>query len=59
MKAVECKEYGGPEVLKLIEAEKPEPKENEILIRIKATAVTAASTFMREGKPYFGRLFLG
>ena len=59
MKTVECKKYGGPEVLKLIEAEKPEPKENEILIQIKATSITAASTFMRKGKPYFGRLFIG
>ncbi len=59
MKAVVVNAYGGPEVLKIKEVVKPSPKENEVLIRIKATSVTAASTFMREGIPKFGRLFLG
>lgn len=59
MKAIIVNNYGGPEVLELKNVEMPQPKENELLVRIKATSVTAASTFMRAGKPYFGRLFLG
>lgn len=59
MKAVVSKQYGGPEVLEYTEVTKPNPKEHEILIKIKATSVTAASVFMRSGKPYFGRLFTG
>ncbi|MEM7039865.1 MAG: alcohol dehydrogenase catalytic domain-containing protein, partial [Bacteroidota bacterium] len=59
MKAIVVKKYGGPEVLQLARLETPAPKANEVLIKIKATSVTAASTFMREGKPYFGRLFMG
>ena len=59
MKSVIVNGYGGAEVLKIKEINKPTPRENEILIRIKATSITAASTMMREGKPYFGRLFLG
>lgn len=59
MKSVVVNSYGGPEVLKIESIDKPSPRENEVLIQIKATSVTAASTFMREGKPYFGRLFLG
>lgn len=59
MKAIIVNNYGGPEVLELKNVEIPQPKENELLVRIKATSVTAASTFMRAGKPYFGRLFLG
>lgn len=59
MKAVIAERYGKPEVLKIQNVEKPTPKSNEIRIQIKATSVTAASTFMREGKPYFGRLFVG
>ena len=59
MKSIIVNSYGGPEVLEVKEIDKPSPKENEILIQIKATAITAASTFMRAGKPYFGRLFLG
>ena len=59
MKAIICTKYGAPDVLKLQEVEKPSPKANELLIKIKATSVTAASTMMRTGTPYFGRLFTG
>ena len=59
MKSIIVNSYGGPEVLQIKNVDKPTPKDNEILIHIKATAITAASTFMREGKPYFGRLFIG
>jgi NADPH:quinone reductase-like Zn-dependent oxidoreductase len=59
MKSIIVKKYGGPEVLQIENIEKPTPKENEILIKIEATSITAASTFMREGKPLFGRLFIG
>ncbi|MFT6983528.1 MAG: NADPH:quinone reductase-like Zn-dependent oxidoreductase, partial [Crocinitomicaceae bacterium] len=53
MKAVITERYGSPEVLQIKNVEKPTPKSNEVLIKINATSVTAASTFMREGKPYF------
>ncbi|PCJ80314.1 MAG: NAD(P)-dependent alcohol dehydrogenase [Bacteroidetes bacterium] len=59
MKAVITERYGDYSVIQLTHVDKPSPKPNEVLIKINATAVTAASTFMREGKPYFGRLFLG
>lgn len=59
MKAVIAERYGNPEVLQIKNVEKPTPKSNEVLIKIKATSITAASGFMREGKPYFGRLFIG
>ncbi|MCL4107179.1 UNVERIFIED_CONTAM: hypothetical protein GTU68_032994 [Idotea baltica] len=59
MKAVITERYGSPQVLQIKNVEKSIPKSNEVLIKIKATSVTAASTFMREGTPYFGRLFTG
>ena len=59
MRAVITERYGNPEVLQIKDVEKLTPKSNEVLIKIKATSITAASTFMREGKPYFGRLFVG
>lgn len=47
MKAIICPKYGPPEVLQIRDVEKPSPKDDEVLIRIYATAVTASDTYIR------------
>ena len=59
MKASICTRYGSADVLELQEIDKPVPKDNEVLVKIFASNTTAADSMMRQGKPFYGRLFLG
>jgi len=59
MKAVICTKYGSPEVLKVKNIDKPTPKNNEILIKVYASAVTTADSMMRRADPFIARFFLG
>ncbi|AEI15187.1 NAD(P)H quinone oxidoreductase, PIG3 family [Flexistipes sinusarabici DSM 4947] len=50
MKAVLLDDFGGPDVLYVGEAEKPAPKDNQVLIKVKATSINGPDVAQREGK---------
>ena len=54
MKAVICKKYGAPELLQIVDIDKPEPKANEVLIKIRATTVHIGDTKIRRFEPGLG-----
>ncbi len=59
MKAAIRSKYGPPEVLTVTQVAKPQPKENQILIRVHASTVNRTDCGGLTGKPYLIRLFTG
>lgn len=59
MKAFVKHRYGGPEVLRLEEVERPVPTDEQVLVRVHATALNAHDWHMMRGKPYIARLSEG
>ena len=59
MKAVTYTEFGPPEVLQLSEVPKPVPKDDEVLIGVRAAAINPLDWRFMRGEPAILRLFLG
>jgi NADPH:quinone reductase-like Zn-dependent oxidoreductase len=59
MKAIVYHEYGSPDVLQLRDVEMPEPRPNELRIRMRATSINPADLYVLRGSPYMMRLQIG
>ena len=59
MKAIVCTKYGPPEALKMKEVEKPEPGNNEVLIKVSATSAHIGDTRIRRVDPFWVRFAFG
>lgn len=59
MKAVICSGYGKPEVLQIKELDVPRIGDDDLLVKNVAASVTKADVMMRQGTPFYARIFLG
>jgi NADPH:quinone reductase-like Zn-dependent oxidoreductase len=59
MKAITYCEYGGPEVLRLEEVERPVPDDDQVLVRVRAAALNPYDVHFLHGTPYVMRLGAG
>lgn len=56
MKAIVYTKYGSPDALQLKEVEKPAPRDNEVLIKIRASSVNSWDWDLLRGRPYLTRI---
>ena len=59
MKSVVFDRYGPPEVLRVEEIERPVPKDDEVLVEVRATTVNRSDCGHRAAEPFFVRVFTG
>ncbi|MFT6210042.1 MAG: NADPH:quinone reductase-like Zn-dependent oxidoreductase, partial [Bacteroidia bacterium] len=59
MKAAVYTEYGKPEVVQVKEVPKPIPDDNEVVVKVNATTMTAGDWRMRAGDPFVIKLYNG
>jgi len=59
MRAAVHTSYGPPDVVRIAEVAKPTARDNEVLVRVRATTVNRTDCGFRAAKPFFVRLFAG
>lgn len=59
MKAIVYREYGSPDVLRLEDVEKPDPKADEVLVHVQAASLNYGDVALVRGKPLVARLWSG
>jgi NADPH2:quinone reductase len=50
MKAIQVKQVGGPEAMELVDLPAPQPKANEVLVKLAASGVNFIDVYFREGR---------
>ncbi len=55
MKAIVYHQYGSPDVLKMENIEKPTPRDNEVLIKVRAVSLNSSDNEFLRGKPAYVR----
>jgi NADPH:quinone reductase and related Zn-dependent oxidoreductases len=59
MKAIRYSEYGSADIVHLVDVDRPEPKDNEVLIRVCAASVNAMDRHFMRGEPLAMRMMAG
>ncbi len=59
MKAIIRNEYGSPDVLHLVEIEKPAPAAGEALVKVHAASINMADRYLMRGRPLVARVMSG
>lgn len=59
MRAIVYKEYGPPKVAKLVNLQRPIPKENEVLIKVFASTVNRTDSGFRSAQYFISRFWTG
>ena len=59
MKAAVYRKYGPPDVVQIEDVQKPVPKDNEVLLKVRAASVNPLDWKVMSGGPYIIRTLLG
>jgi NADPH:quinone reductase-like Zn-dependent oxidoreductase len=59
MKAIVCRTYGPPDVLRVEEMARPTPSDNQVLIRVRAASINPLDWHLMRGSPYAMRVSSG
>ena len=59
MKAILFTSYGSPDVLQLTEVEKPTPKDNQVLVKVRAASANPLDWHHMRGEPIIARMMEG
>jgi NADPH:quinone reductase-like Zn-dependent oxidoreductase len=59
MKAAVYTRYGPPDAIQITDVEKPVPKDNEVLLKVRAASVNPLDAGLMKGKPHSFRILFG